>query len=83
MKFRIKHIEGLGYFAQAKTWIPGMRMIATWKTIGKHPTGFGEYPESSTEYPIETFDAAAHRCAQYKKWISTKTQRPKYQYLDL
>ena len=66
MEYRIKHVEMMGYFAQAKAgWLRG------WKTLGAHPNNqVGEYPEDHTDYPLpDSSDAIklAHKHAELKK----------------
>lgn len=64
MKYRIKHVDMIGYFAQVKRcWFIG------WKTIGSHTNGqVGEYPEDHLDYPLNSqHDAVllAHRHADF------------------
>jgi hypothetical protein len=63
VKYRIKHVDMIGYFAQVKKGI-----FTEWKTIGKHPNGFGEYNENHLDYPLQDqADAVrlAHSYAEY------------------
>lgn len=62
LKFRIKHIEGLGYYAQVKDCF-----LVPWGTIGVHIYGFGVYPSSHIDYPMDTIEEAMERCNQYRK----------------
>lgn len=72
MRYRIKHVEMIGYFAQVKFGI-----IGGWHTIGRHNNGFGEYPENHLDYPLLTQGDAillAHKHAEYnnaKKGFTT------------
>ena len=67
MKFRIKHIENLGYFVQVKHGVFSM-----WKTIGKHTVGFGLYPGNHIFYPLKTKHECLKFCNQYEQWIYRK-----------
>ena len=64
MKYRIKHIEMTGYFAQVKR-----NLFSGWKTIGKHNNDqVGEYPENYTDYPLRGQHYAvelAHKHAEF------------------
>ena len=65
MKYRIKHIDMIGYFAQVKPSV-----FSTWKTIGKHTNGFGEYESDHLDYPLLCQSDAvllAHKHADYNK----------------
>ena len=66
MKYRIKHVEMIGYFAQVKrNWFSG------WKTIGAHLNNqTGEYPEDDLDHPLHgQHDAVllAHKHADFNK----------------
>jgi hypothetical protein len=65
MKYRIKEIDMIGYFAQVKRGL-----FSGWKTIGKHNNGVGEYDEEHLDYPLRTQAEAvtlAHAHADYFK----------------
>ena len=72
MKYRIKHVERIGYFAQAKHGL-----FSGWKTIGKHLGGVGEYDEDHLDHPLSQQYLAvdlAHKHADYfeaKKGFTT------------
>lgn len=75
MKYRIKHVEMIGYFAQVKR-----SFFAGWKTIGRHSNNrFGEYPKNHIEYPIGERHNAVLMCKQHadlsnvKKGLTTYT----------
>lgn len=74
MEFRIKHLEGIGYFAQVS-------LIRIWHTIGKHTNGFGLYPEDYIDYPLESEKLAIERCENYKTWKLARESKPKYIYI--
>ena len=46
-KYRIKHIDMIGYFAQVKP-----NIFSGWKTIGSHSNSVGEYPNNHIDYPL-------------------------------
>jgi len=71
MKLRIKYLENIGYFGQVKT---GLR----WKTIGKHPSGYGLYSNSNTDYPMKSQHEALNRCKLYKQWAYHIAQKATY-----
>ena len=75
MKYRTKYLPGVGYFAQVKTGF-----FATWKRIGCHVEGFGLYPESSTDYPLETEFDACKLMDAYDKWHQACSGKPQYTY---
>jgi len=57
-EYRIKHVVGLGYFAQI--YKPEKSFFFhkdDWGTIGRHPNGFGIYNEDHTDYPLTRDDA--------------------------
>lgn len=65
MEYRIKHVAMLGYFAQVKKGL-----FRGWLTIGKHPSGYGEYDEDHLEYPLSSRGEAilrAHAHADHNK----------------
>jgi len=76
MKFRIKYVANIGYFGQAQT-----RFFSGWKTIGKHPSGYGLYQNGHAEYPLETHHEALERCKLYEQWAYHNAQEPSYFYL--
>lgn len=76
MKFRIKHIENIGYFGQVKP-----NIFSGWKTIGKHPCGYGLYPNRHAEYPLNTQYEALERCKLYEQWAYHNAQKPTYFYV--
>ena len=49
MKYRTKHLNQIGYFAQVK-----LSFFSSWKTIGNHNYGVGEYPNNHIDYPLES-----------------------------
>ena len=48
-KYRIKHVDMVGYFAQVKHGV-----FSGWRTIGKHTNGFGDYEEYHLDFPLQT-----------------------------
>ena len=68
MKYRIKQIDMIGYFAQVKRhWFSG------WKTIGKHANDqVGEYPENHTDYPLSCQSEAVKLCHRHAKFNKAK-----------
>ena len=66
MKYRIKHVDMIGYFAQVKR-----NMFSGWKTIGNHGVNqVGEYPEDHLNYPMTAQHEAvllAHKHADFNK----------------
>ena len=63
MKYRIKHVDMAGYFAQVKKGF-----FSGWLTIGKHSIGVGEYEEDYLDHPLQTQGDAvllAHRHADF------------------
>ena len=75
MKFRIKYIEGLGYWAQVKIKL-------SWYRIGLHISGFGLYSENDNDYPLKTRDEAIEQCEKFVKWYNLKEAKPSYEYID-
>jgi hypothetical protein len=73
MKFRVKHVENTGFFGQVK-----LGFFSGWNTIGKHPCGYGLYPNDHVEYPIDTQHNALERCKLYERWASRKEQKVVY-----
>jgi len=63
MKFRIKHIKEFGFFSQVK-----LSAFSLWKTIGKHVNGYGLYPESHINCPLNFQEEAVKRCRCFKQW---------------
>jgi len=76
MKFRIKHVENIGYFGQVK-----VGFFSGWQTIGKHPSGYGLYPNDHAEYPLGTQHEAIERCKLYEQWTYYNAQEPAYFYV--
>lgn len=73
MKFRINHIEGVGYYLLVtKFW------WLTWKKVGKHTTGFGLYPENDINHPMNNIAEAKDRCRKYKVWLITLEKRANF-----
>ena len=67
MKFRIKYIDNLGYFAQVQS--KTLFFWDTWKTIGKHPNdGTGLYDEDHLTYPLETKQEAIDLMKRHLKF---------------
>ena len=61
-EFRIKHIEGLGYFAQAN-------VTGTWQKIGAHDNQqFGLYDENDHNIPLFSSKDALERIENFKDW---------------
>jgi len=75
MKFRIKHVEGIGYFAQR-------RRFFVWHTIGRHPDGYGLYSQTDLDYPLGTYDEAVNRCRNYEQWEKRRSHANR-EYYDL
>jgi hypothetical protein len=66
MRYRVKYVEAVGYFAQVKRgWFGG------WKTIGLHMNNqTGEYAENHLSHPLDTQHEAinlAHVHADFNK----------------
>tara|TARA_R110000824_G_scaffold12226_7_gene53671 strand:- start:70385 stop:70636 length:252 start_codon:yes stop_codon:yes gene_type:complete len=53
MKYRVKHIGGIGYFSQVK-----INCFNGWKTVAKHMHGFGEYPNNHIDHPLDSNEKA-------------------------
>lgn len=66
MKYRIKHVDMVGYFAQVRH-----NLLSGWKTIGEHNNNqTGEYPEDHLNYPLRAQHEAvllAHKHADFNK----------------
>ena len=71
MKFRIKHVEGVGYFPQVKTFL-------FWYRIGVHDGGFGLYKTYCC--PRESEKEAQDVIDRYAKWH--KKEANKVTYID-
>jgi len=76
MKLRIKHVKNVGYFGQVKDGF-----LSGWKTIGKHTSGYGLYPNNHAAHPLETQHAALERCKLYEQWAYHNAQEPTYFYV--
>ena len=76
MKFRIKYVDNIGYYAQVKTGY-----FSGWKTIGAHPSGFGLYPNRHPDYPLNTQHEALERCKLYEQWAYHNSKVPTYFYV--
>ena len=74
MKTRIKHKEGIGYFAQVKVG------LFCWKTIGKHTNGYCLYPNGYESHPLDTLAFAKHRIASYITWKAKDNNEIFYLY---
>jgi len=61
MKYRVKRVVGLGYFAQ--TYITGM-FLKKWYTIGKYR--FGLHPEDFIDHPEGSYGDAEVLIRKYK-----------------
>lgn len=68
MKYRIKHIDMIGYFAQVKKygWFGG------WNTIGKHSIGVGEYEEEHLDHPLQTQGEAVNLAHRHADLVGAK-----------
>lgn len=74
MEFRIKFIEGLGYFPQVKHGF-----LRPWKKIGAHPSGaYGLYEEKNIEYPHNTDREAIKTCRDYAQRLFLIKRTPYY-----
>lgn len=62
-KYRVKHHIGIGYFAQIRH-----SLFSGWKTIGKHPDGYGLYENKHTNYPLNSYEEAQSRSTAYAVW---------------
>lgn len=78
MKFRIRHISDKGFYGQVK-----LNMFTSWKTIGKHNSGFGLYHNMHMDYPLKTKCEAITRCLLYKHKHSNDTREISYEDVDL
>ncbi len=76
MKLRLKHVHGIGYFAQVKH-----SFFSPWKKIGKHTTGFGLYPSNCLDHPLENEYLALMRCSDYREWLTASAQKPTYRVI--
>ena len=77
MRYRIKHVEGVGYFAQVKrNWFSG------WRTIGAHNNNqTGEYPEGNSAYPLDSQHDAVLLATQHADFNKAKKGHTTYQYI--
>lgn len=73
MRFRRKYVTQIGYFAQVKT-----SFFSPWQTIGKHPHGFGLYPEEHLGYPLITDHHAIEMIVNYKNWCCFRDKQATY-----
>ena len=73
MKLRIKHIDGVGFFPQAKHGLFG-----AWKRIGKHTDGYGLYPSEWMDHPMATQFEAMERAKMYEQWFVNGGNRVTY-----
>lgn len=73
MKLRIKHISGIGFFAQVKHGI-----FSPWKNIGKHISGYGLYPAKCLDHPMATQHEALERAKLYEQWFVNGGNHPTY-----
>jgi len=71
MKFRVKHVEGLGYFAQVKHFL-------FWYKICSFISGFGLAHQNDPEHPCKTYKDALDRASQYKYWVECKNGKATY-----
>jgi len=78
LKLRTKYLENIGYFSQVKDGI----FPWSWKTIGKHNTGFGLYPNNHIDYPMKTIKQAKHRCYAYCAFLGN-LRKPTYRTLEV
>ena len=62
IKYRVKHVLTLGYFAQVKRGF-----FYSWKTIGQHTNGFGEYDEVHYDFPLNQHSIAVQLIQEYAK----------------
>ena len=76
--FRVKHIEGIGYWPQVK-----IERLGYWKRIAKHVTGFGLYSAESIDYPAKTAKEAQGVIDDYVEWEKKKAQEPTYTEYNL
>ena len=75
MKFRLKHVEGIGWFAQ--TNLKEM-FFPKWYTIGRYTYNF--HPEEYTNHPVETKEEARTLIRKYK--VSLIPKRTEYFEVD-
>ncbi len=73
MKLRIKHIAGIGFFAQVKHGI-----FIPWKKIGKHMHGYGLYSAACIEHPMATQHEALGTAKLYDQWFVNGGNRATY-----
>jgi len=78
MRFRIKHIENVGYFAQAKR-----DSFSEWKTIGGNSRWYALYPEFASDYSIATKHEAFELCVAYESWVRGRQEKITYSYVEL
>lgn len=67
VKYRIKHVDMVGYFAQVKRGFS-----QGWKTLGRHTTGVGEYPEDNLDHPLSLQGDAVLLAHKHADWINAK-----------
>jgi len=72
METRIKHKEGIGYFAQVKVG------LFFWKTIGKHINGYGLCSEDHEDYPKEDLTQAETLLTSYLEWKTKQEGKVTY-----
>lgn len=61
MKFRIKHLDGVGYFPQVK-----MSWRNSWCVINEHIAGFELLDKDDRKFPIKNLDEANEVIRNYK-----------------
>ena len=75
-EYRLKRIEGVGWFAQVNL---RELFFKNWYTIGNHMNGYGLYSEEHIDHPVQSKVDAENIVIQYKKSLELK----KIEYFDL
>lgn len=75
MKFRVKHIPGVGYFPQVRT------ITGAWRRIGVHTFGYGLYEDDS--HPYGTEERATEVCKDYKVFREKYKVTPTYKEVSI
>ncbi len=73
MKFRIKHIEGIGYWPHVK-----MGFWNGWQKIAKYNDGFGLYEHNNTRYPNKSEEECQRIITDFVKWLPISNGKPTY-----
>lgn len=73
MKFRIKHICGVGFFAQVKP-----SLFSKWKRLAIQSNGYSLSDNLQDGYPMPSIEEARVLIEKYKEWKHDKETRVSY-----